>query len=91
MDAEVIVIEVIGWNAAAIILAAYILLSLGKLEGRSYFYQWMNVIGAGGFIVNSGYNGALPSAVLNVIWAAMGLFTLWSVWRARQAARAAIP
>ncbi len=91
MNAEVIVIEVIGWTAAAIILAAYILLSLGKLEGRSYFYQWMNVIGAGGFIVNSGYNGALPSAVLNVIWAAMGLFTLWSVWRARQAARAAIP
>ncbi|HET6524517.1 CBU_0592 family membrane protein [Sphingopyxis sp.] len=91
MDAEVIVIEVIGWTAAAIILAAYILLSLGKLEGRSYFYQWMNVIGAGGFIVNSGYNGALPSAVLNVIWAGMGLFTLWSVWRARQASRAVIP
>ena len=91
MNAEAIVIEVVGWTAAAIILAAYILLSLGKLEGRSYFYQWMNVIGAGGFIVNSGYNGAIPSAVLNVIWAAMGLFTLWSVWRARQAARAIIP
>ena len=86
-----IAIEVIGWTAAVIILAAYVLLSLGKLEGRGYLYQWMNVIGAGGFIVNSGYNGALPSAVLNVIWAAMGLFTLWSVWRARQAARATIP
>ncbi|MHA4838688.1 CBU_0592 family membrane protein [Sphingopyxis sp. MSC1_008] len=91
MSAEVIVIEAIGWAAAAIILAAYILLSLGRLEGRSYLYQWMNVVGAGGFIVNSGYNGAIPSAVLNVIWAAMGLFTLWSVWRARQAARAIIP
>src|SRR3546814_4991752 len=52
------------------IFAAYILLSLGKLEGRSYLYQWMNVIGAGGFIVNSGYNGAIPSAVLNIVWAA---------------------
>lgn len=91
MSAEVIVIEAIGWAAAVIILAAYILLSLGKLEGRSYLYQWMNVVGAGGFIINSGYNGALPSAVLNVIWAAMGLFTLWSVWRARQVARAALP
>lgn len=91
MSAEVIVIEAIGWAAAVIILAAYILLSLGRLEGRSYLYQWMNVIGAGGFIINSGYNGALPSAVLNVIWAAMGLFTLWSVWRARQVARAALP
>lgn len=91
MSAEVIVIEAIGWAAAVIILAAYILLSLGKLEGRSYLYQWMNVVGAGGFIINSGYNGALPSAVLNVIWAAMGLFTLWSVWRTRQVARAALP
>ncbi|MEI4505745.1 hypothetical protein WBQ88_06635 [Sphingopyxis sp. CCNWLW253] len=91
MSAEVIVIEAIGWAAAAIILAAYILLSLGRLEGRSYLYQWMNVVGAGGFIVNSGYNGAIPSAVLNVIWAAMGLFTLWSVWRVRQAARAIAP
>ncbi len=91
MGAEVIVIEIIGWAAAAIILAAYILLSLGRLEGRSYLYQWMNVVGAGGFIVNSGYNGAIPSAVLNVIWAAMGLFTLWSVWRARQAARGIVP
>lgn len=89
MNAEVIAIEIIGWTAAAIILAAYILLSLGKIEGRSYLYQWMNVVGAGGFIVNSGYNGAIPSAALNIVWAAMGLFTLWSIWRARQAVRAA--
>lgn len=91
MDAAQILIEVIGWAAAVIILAAYVLLSLGKLEGRSYLYQWMNVIGAGGFVVNSGYNGALPSAVLNVIWAGMGLFTLWSVWGARRAGRAPVP
>lgn len=90
MNALEILIEVIGWAAAVLILAAYMLLSLGKLEGRSYLYQWMNVIGAGGFIINSGYNGALPSAVLNVVWAAMGLFTLWSAWRARQLARATI-
>jgi hypothetical protein len=90
MDALRIAIEVVGWTAAVVILAAYVLLSLGKLDGRGYLYQWMNVVGAGGFIINSGYNGALPSAVLNVIWAAMGLFTLWSVWRARQAPRATV-
>jgi hypothetical protein len=91
MDAFTIAIEATGWSAAVLILAAYILLSLGKLEARGYAYQWMNVIGAGGFVINSGYNGALPSAVLNVIWAMMGLFTLWSVWRARQVARKALP
>lgn len=91
MSSEIIVIEAIGWAAAATILAAYVLLSMGRLEARGYLYQWMNVVGAGGFIINSGYNGAIPSAVLNVIWAGMGLFTLWSVWRARQAARAILP
>ncbi|WP_188237639.1 CBU_0592 family membrane protein [Sphingopyxis sp. LK2115] len=89
MSAVTIVIEVIGWAAAAIILAAYVLLSLGKLEARGYVYQWMNVVGAGGFIINSGYNGAIPSAALNIIWAAMGLFTLWTVWRAGRGGRSA--
>lgn len=83
MNAETVVIEIIGWAAAVVILAAYILLSLGKLEARGYIYQWMNVFGAAGFVINSGYNGAIPSAVLNVIWAGIGLFTLTVVWRAR--------
>lgn len=91
MGAPQIAIEVIGWLAAAIILASYVLLSLGRIEARGYLYQWMNVIGASGFVLNSGYNGALPSAGLNVVWAAMGIFTLLSVWRAQQAARAVIP
>lgn len=77
-------IEIIGWLAAAIILASYILLSLGRLEARGTVYQSMNVVGAAGFVLNSGYNGALPSAGLNIIWAGMGLYTLWSVWRARR-------
>lgn len=72
-----IVIEIIGWTGAVIILLAYILLSLGRLEGRSRLYQWMNVAGAAGFIVNSGWNGAIPSAVLNIVWMAIGFLTLW--------------
>lgn len=85
MDAMRLAIEGIGWAAAVLILASYVLLSLGKIEARSYVYQWMNVFGAAGFIVNSGYNGAIPSAVLNVVWAGIGLFTLGAVWRARKA------
>lgn len=80
-----LLIEIIGWLAAALILASYVLLSLGKLAARGATYQWMNVIGAAGFVLNSGYNGAMPSAGLNIIWAAMGLYTLWSIARARPA------
>lgn len=85
MDALEIAIEGIGWAAAVLILAAYALLSFGKLEARGRVYQAMNVLGAAGFIVNSGYHGALPNAALNVVWVAVGLVTLWSVRRGREA------
>ena len=69
-------IEVVGWVAAVIILAAYGLLSAGKVDGKSALYQSMNVIGAVGFMLNSGYNRAFPSAVVNVIWIGIGVFGL---------------
>lgn len=79
-------IEIIGWAAALLILASYLLVSTGRLSGTSVTFQWMNVIGAGGFILNSGWHGALPSAVLNVAWAGIGIFTLLRLRRGGQAA-----
>jgi predicted membrane metal-binding protein len=70
-------IEVIGWSAAVLILVAYGLLSTGRLEARSVTYQAMNIAGAAGFMVNSGWNGALPSAALNVVWMMIGVYALW--------------
>ncbi len=81
MTVERIIIETIGWTGAVLILVAYVLLSAGRLGGQSRLYQLMNLAGAICFIVNSGYNGAIPSAVLNVIWAGIGLFTLWRIAR----------
>ena len=74
-----ILIEIIGWMAALLILVAYALLSSGKLKADDRPYQWMNVIGAAGFIANSGWNGAIPSAALNVVWAGIGLAALWRI------------
>jgi hypothetical protein len=72
-----VAIEVIGWIAALLILAAYGLLTAGKLKADSPAYQWMNVAGAAGFIVNSGWNGAIPSAALNIVWMGIGAVALW--------------
>lgn len=69
-------IEVIGWIGAALILSAYALLSSGRLRAQSLTYHLMNMLGAAGFVVNSGWNGALPSAALNVIWIGIGVYAL---------------
>jgi hypothetical protein len=70
-------IEVIGWTAAVVMLLAYMLLTAGKLGSRSPTYQWLNVLSAAGFILNSGWNGAYPSAFLNLIWMAIGFYGLF--------------
>jgi hypothetical protein len=66
---------------ALLILAAYLLLSMGRLTGQSAVYQAMNVAGAAGFVVNGWWHRAVPSASLNVVWALIGGVALWRIWR----------
>ena len=79
MSATELIVEIAGWAGAALILAAYLLLSIGRVTGQSVLYQGMNVAGASGFIVNGWYHGAVPSAALNVVWMAIGGIALWRI------------
>ena len=65
-----------GWIAALLILSAYSLLSFGKIQARSSVYQWMNIVGALGFIINCAWNAAWPSVALNVVWMGIALYAL---------------
>ena len=78
--------EVVGWAGASLILLAYLLLSAGRLTGQSLIYQGMNVVGAAGFIVNGWWHGALPSAVLNIIWMLIGGIALLRILARRKVA-----
>lgn len=69
-----ILIEIVGWAAAVMMLSAYVLLTTGRFSSTSSMYQWLNVLSGAGFIVNSGWNGAYPSAFINVMWMAIGLY-----------------
>ena len=75
--------EIVGWIGAVLILAGYGLLTAGKVTAKSISYQLLNVIGAAGFIANSGWNGAWPSAILNIIWVGIGVVALWQISRRR--------
>jgi hypothetical protein len=77
-----LLIEVIGWAGALLLLLAYGLVSAGRVESRAVSYQAMNLLGAAGLVVNSGWNGAFPSASLNVVWMAIGLAALFRRVRA---------
>ena len=78
-DPVTILVETIGWISALLILGAYVLLSTERIQSRSRTYQTMNVVGSAGFIVNSGWNGAIPSAALNSVWLLIGIYALWKI------------
>jgi hypothetical protein len=78
-----ILIEIIGWAAAVMMLSAYLLLTSGRLSSISGVYQWLNVLSGAGFIINSGWNGAYPSAFLNVVWMTIGLYGVFRGTRLR--------
>ena len=78
--------EIVGWIGGALILVAYFLLTAGKLDAKSPAYQWLNVVGAAGFIANSSWNGAWPSAILNVIWVGIGAVALIRIFAKRERA-----
>lgn len=81
MTPVALAVEVAGWAGALLILLAYLLLSAGKLTGQSLAYQGMNIGGAAGFVINSWWHGALPSAALNVLWLMIGAWASLRILR----------
>ena len=81
MSTTELFVEIVGWAGAGLILLGYLLISVGRLDGRSPLYQGMNLVGAAGFVVNGWWHGALPSTWLNIVWALIAAFALWRIAR----------
>ena len=71
-----IAIELVGWAGALAVLLAYGLVSTDRVTSRSATYQLLNIGGAIGLVINSTWNGAIPSAVVNVVWIGIGVYAL---------------
>lgn len=71
-----LVVDIIGWLGAAAVLYAYFLVSTNRIKGDSLHYQFFNVFGAICLIVNTFYNHAYPSMVVNIIWIAVAFYAV---------------
>jgi hypothetical protein len=81
----VLLADVVGWLGAASLLAAYALLSTGRI-GPGWTYQLLNLAGSIGLAVNAVTHGAWPSAALNVIWLVIAVVALRRAGRRPQPA-----
>lgn len=68
--------EVIGWLGTLAILSAYFLVSTRKITPNSKQYQFLNLFGALGIIINSVIHQAIPSVGLNIVWLLIAVYAL---------------
>jgi hypothetical protein len=83
-------VEVVGWAGALLILLGYLLITAGKLTGKSLLYQAMNVLGATGFAINGWWHRALPSTALNVVWLLIGVVASWRIMKRKGSSTSAM-
>jgi hypothetical protein len=68
--------DAIGWVGAAALLAAYAMVSSRKWEGHSSAFQFLNVGGSLLLAANTIFYGSYPSTFVNLIWAAIAIFSI---------------
>ena len=78
-----IILEGTGILAMLLILSAYFLISSEKVDARTYIYHVLNFSGSVLFIIYLFIKGAWAALALNVAWAVIGIFALYSIFRSR--------
>ncbi|WP_344968124.1 CBU_0592 family membrane protein [Streptosporangium fragile] len=78
-----VLVNLLGWAGAAAMLYGYAMVSASRMAGDGMTYQAINLVGAAALMVNTAYHAAWPSAVLNVVWGAVGLASVTRLLSAR--------
>src|SRR5205823_13543103 len=68
--------DAIGWVGAAALLVAYAMISSRKWEGHSSAVQFLNIGGRLLLAANTIFYGSYPSTFVNLISAAIAIFTI---------------
>ncbi|MDF7821368.1 hypothetical protein P1X15_27335 [Runella sp. MFBS21] len=71
---ERLIIDILGWVGSVLVVGAYALNISGRLHPNSQGYLWANLLGSAFLIVNTLTYGAIPSAVVNIIWVGIALW-----------------
>tara|TARA_R110000737_G_scaffold93371_1_gene126526 strand:+ start:3230 stop:3475 length:246 start_codon:yes stop_codon:yes gene_type:complete len=80
MTVKNILIEGLGWVGAVLLLAGFALTSYGFLEGVSFEFQLLNLLGSGLLAVYTYIKKAYPNTVLNIIWIAISVAAIINIF-----------
>lgn len=89
LGAQMTLPDLAGVLGVALVLLAYALLQLGRVDHRAPIYSAQNLVGAALILYSLVYDFNLPSALIEGAWALISAFGLLLALRRRRAARAA--
>lgn len=84
------IVEFLGWFGAVTVLAGYLLFSTGRIQNGPV-YQLFNLVGGLSVAVNVAAHHAVPSTIVNGIWAVVAAVVLVKWARSRRRAAAGEP
>lgn len=65
-----------GWLGAALVLSAYLLVSVGTIAPKGAAFQLLNLFGSAGIVVSAAAKRDYPPLVLNLVWALVAIVVL---------------
>jgi len=78
-----LLIEILGWIGSSLYVVAYALVSMKRTQGDSVLYQGLNIVAGILVVIYTLSLGAFATTGLNVVWVAIGVFTLGRKWLTR--------
>lgn len=77
----------VGMVGAALIVAAYWLLQVGRLDSRSLSFSVVNSLGASGILFSLFFDFNLSAFAIESFWLAISLYGVFRVLRLRKSSR----
>ena len=74
---ERLIIDILGWVGSVLVVGTYALNISGRLHATTKAYLWANLVGSAFLIVNTLTYGAIPSAMVNIIWVGIALWGMF--------------
>lgn len=68
--------NIAGWYGAIAVIVAYGLVSFSLITSDGMVFQLLNLTGALGLLAIAVYKHVLPSVVLNIFWALIGIIAI---------------
>lgn len=73
--------DFIGCLGALLVLVAYVLLQIGKMNAETFSYSFLNLIAAVMILISLMYAWNLPAALMEIAWIGISFFGIFKYFQ----------